>query len=373
MKAAVLHERGKSPRLEQVTVEEPRAGEVLVRLAASGICGTDVHGLHGRSNVGKDLPLILGHEGAGVVEAIGPGVTSLNRGDHVMISASAPCGYCVPCRSGRLQFCEDPAQGKSVNGLKADGGTRLSLDGKAVYPYVGIGSFAEYSLVRDVMAVKIPPHLPLDRMCFCSCSVKTGVGAVFNVAQVQPASTVAVIGCGGVGLNTIQASRISGASRIVAIDTSQAKLDLAANFGATDFILADADAARTNALLHEIIPGGVGYAFEVVGSAALVRLAASMTARGGKIVMVGGIPWESDVSVNAGLMFGGRMLVGTTGGEVIPTREFLRIISLYEQGVLRLDELVGATFPLDDIAEAMREAEKAAAPKIVINIDQRLL
>jgi S-(hydroxymethyl)glutathione dehydrogenase/alcohol dehydrogenase len=372
MRAAIVRRTHEVPRIAEVAVAEPRAGEVLVRIAASGICGSDLHVIHGRSNAARNMPLILGHEGAGVVEAIGPGVADLAVGDHVVIAMFGPCGHCDYCESGRQQHCSGPER-RSAFGEMPDGSTRLSLDGAPVYPFVGVGSLADYAVVRRQMVVKIPLSLPLDRLCVTACAVTTGLGAVFNVAEVKAGSTVAVIGCGGVGLNVIQGARIAGARRIVAIDTKPGKLDMAARMGATHCLAPDPDPAATLAAVKVIAPGGVDYAFEVVGGVALIRQAMAMTGPGGTTVMVGSVPWGEDVPVNAGLMFGERRLVGCLGGSNIPEREIPRIVDLYQSGKLKLDELVGNTYPLDDIESAVANAERADDARTVVRIDERLL
>jgi S-(hydroxymethyl)glutathione dehydrogenase/alcohol dehydrogenase len=372
MRAAVIHAPGTGARLEEVDLDGPREGEVLVRIAASGICGSDIHALHGRGNAGRTMPVVLGHEGAGVVEAVGPGVRDLKPGDAVVMAMFGPCGHCQPCSSGRLQFCEGP-ETKSAQGLMPDGSTRLSQAGQAVYPFVGVGSLADYAVMRQTMVVKVPPGLPLDRLCFTACSVTTGLGAVFNVAAVRPGDSVAVIGCGGVGLNVVQGARIAGASRIIAIDRKRSKLDLAATLGATDCIEAGDDPAATLAAVRALEPRGVSHAFEVVGGVALVRQALAMTARGGTAVMVGSIPWDQDVPANAGLLFGERRLVGCLGGSNIPGREISRIVALYQSGRLRLDELVGTVHPLDQVGAALAQAERADAAKTVGAIAPDLL
>jgi len=371
MRAAILHDFERGPVLEEVTVEAPRAGEVLVRLAASGVCGSDVHAVHGRANVLKNMPMVLGHEGAGVIEEVGPGIADLKRGDHVVIAMYGPCGICGTCSSGKLHFCEGPEM-RSVYGEMPDGSTRLSLGGAPAYPFVGVGSMAEYAVVRRSMIVKVKPDLPLDTLCITACALTTGLGAVFNVADIRPGATVAVIGCGGVGMSVIQGARIAGASRIIAIDRNPAKLNLAADLGASHCLTAGEDGAETIAAVKRIVPRGVDYAFEVVGSKTLIQQALAMTARGGAVVMIGVVPWGEDIAINAGLMFD-RRLLGCLGGHNIPGREIPRIIDLYETGRLKLDELVGHKYPLSDIRAAFANAERAEDIRTVVTIDPRLL
>jgi S-(hydroxymethyl)glutathione dehydrogenase / alcohol dehydrogenase len=372
MRAALVHKPHEAPSLAEVAVESPRAGEVLVKIAASGICGSDLHVLHGRSNAARSMPLILGHEGAGVVEEVGPGVTDLKRGDHVVIAMFGPCGRCDYCSTGQLQHCNGPER-RSAFGEMADGSTRLTFGDAPAYPFVGVGSLAEYAVVRRAMVVKIPQALPLDKLCVTACAVTTGLGAVFNVAEVRPGSSVVVIGCGGVGLNIVQGAKIAGAARIVGIDKNVKKLDLATDFGTTHVVEASDDLAETLARVKAIAPRGADYAFEVVGSAALVKQAVAMTGPGGTTVMVGSVPWGEDVAVNAGLLFGERRLVGCLGGSNIPGREIPRIVELYQQGRLALDRLVGRTFAFDRITDAIANAERADDARTVVIVDPRLV
>ncbi len=231
--AVVVRSVAEGPRLSEIEVDEPRAGEVLVRVAASGICGSDLHVVHGRSVIDA-FPMVLGHEGSGVVEAIGDGVTGLAAGDHVVLALYGPCGECGACRTGRFVLCDGVARVSAISGRMADGSTRMRLvDGDTLYPMVGVGSLAELAVLRSEQVVKIDPTIPLDLICLAGCGVTTGLGAVFNVADVRPGESVAVIGCGGVGLNVVQGARIAGATTIVAVDTNPKKLDLALALGAT--------------------------------------------------------------------------------------------------------------------------------------------
>jgi S-(hydroxymethyl)glutathione dehydrogenase/alcohol dehydrogenase len=355
MRAAVMHEFHTPLQVQEVAVEEPRAGEALVRIAASGICGSDVHALHGRSNVTRSFPIILGHEGAGVVEATGPGVQDLRRGDPVVVAMSGPCGHCGYCGSGRLQYCDGQGPG-GIYGEMADGSTRLSQGGKAVYPFVGIGSLGEYAVVRRERLVKVEPGVPFEQLCITACGVVTGLGAVFNVARVTPGASVLVVGCGGVGLNVIQAARIAGAGRIIAVDRNPRKLDLAADFGASHCLTVGDDPQELEAAVRQIAPKGVDFAFDVVGSAPLIRQLMGLTDMGGLTVAVGVLPWASDVAVPA-----------------MPMRDIPRILDLYRTRRLKLDELVGAAYELDDIAAAFAEAEKADHARTVVRVTPSLL
>jgi len=364
MRAAVLREFREPVRIEEVRVEAPRAGEVLVRVAASGVCRSDLHVVDGRSVVARP-PMVLGHEGAGVVEEVGPGVRSLARGDHVVIALYGPCGECGDCRAGNVSGCWSETRTRNMYGEMPDGSTRLSSQGVALHPMVGAGSLAEQAVVREAQLVKIDPDLPLDLICLAGCGVTTGVGAALNTARVEPGARVAVIGCGGVGLNVIQGARIAGAARIVAVDIASAKLDLASDLGATDLVLAG-PGVDVVARVKELVPGGVDTAFEVIGSPEIVREAFACTRIGGSAVMVGSPPAGEDVRIDGRLLFGDRRLLGCMGGGNVPQRDIPRIAALYRSGALRLEPLVSRRLPLDEVGVAFEALRKGDGARSVI-------
>lgn len=374
MRAAILRDYNVPIQIEDVDVQEPRADEVLVRIAASGICASDLHVYHGAYKVGDALPIILGHEGAGVIEAVGPGVTDLKRGDHVVISMGAPCGHCEYCGEGRMHFCNGNPP-KASYGQMDDGTYRLSKDGQPVFSFVGIGSLGEYAVLRRRKVYKIEQDAPFESMCLISCGVTTGLGAVFNAAQVTPGSSVLVFGCGGIGLSIIQGARIAGAAKIIAVDNNPGKLDLASNFGASHCILSPADAAELVAETKKIVPRGVNFAFDAVGtkSERLLDLMA-LTDLGGLTVAVGLLPWAEKVPVLASdLLFGARRLTGVRGGNGAPGLDIPRILNLYQTKRLKLDELVGASYELDDIGAAFDAAAKAETARTVVRVTPSLL
>ncbi len=374
MRAAVLHQLNVPLRLEEIFLDEPRQGEVMVRIAASGICGSDIHVFHGRAPIGDALPIVLGHEGAGVIEAVGPGVTDLQRGDRVIIAMGAPCGHCEYCGQGRLQFCNGNPP-KATYGQMDDGSYRLSRGGKPVYSFVGVGSFGEYAVVRRRKVVKIVQDAPFETMCITSCGVTTGLGAVFNCAQVTPGSSVLVFGCGGVGLNIIQGARIAGASKIIAVDNNSKKLDLAANFGASHCLVASDDAKALESETRKVAPRGVDFAFDAVGTRPerLQQLMA-LTDLGGLTVAVGVLGMTDTVPVRGGdLLYGARRLTGVRGGNGYPGLDIPRILALYHTGRLKLDELVGAAYDLDDIGDAFDAAAKAEHGRVVLRVTPSLL
>lgn len=374
MRAAVLHEYHQPIALEEVKVDEPRAGEVLVRIAASGICGSDVHLSHGVPDFGDILPIVLGHEGAGVVEAVGPGVTDLVRGDRVIIAMGAPCGHCDYCGEGRMQFCNGNPPGATF-GQMEDGGYRLSQNGIPVRSFVGVGSLGELAVVRRSKLVKFTSDAPFETMCLIPCGVTTGLGAVFNASEVGPGSSVVVFGCGGVGLSMVQGARIAGAAKIIAVDTNPAKLDLAANFGASHCILSPEDPGALRAEVLKIVPRGVEVAFDAVGTR-LERLKElmSLTDLGGATMAVGVLPMADDVPVSArDLLLGGRRLIGVRGGNGFAGLDIPRILKLYETGRLKLDELVGASYEMEDVSAAFDAAAKAEHGRVVVRVTPSLL
>ena len=364
MRAAVMHENHKPLVVEDVDVESPRAGEVLVRLAASGVCRSDLHALEGASPVSQP-PLVLGHEGAGVVEELGPGVKGLAKGDHVVIALYGPCGSCNECRAGDITNCWSETRTQNMYGRMPDGSTRLRVGGREIAPMCGSGALAEQSVVREAQLVKIDPDIPLDLACLAGCGVTTGIGAALHIAAVRPGSSVAVIGCGGVGLNVIQGSRIAGAARIVACDTQRTKLDLASDLGATD-CLEIAPGESINERIRSLFPSGVDYAFEVVGHTPLVTEAFDSTRTGGTTVMVGAPPPGTTVTIDSRVLFSDRRLLGCMGGGNIPARDIPRIMRLYQQGSLNLEKLVETRIPLDRVNDAFDDLRSGETVRTVV-------
>jgi S-(hydroxymethyl)glutathione dehydrogenase/alcohol dehydrogenase len=364
MRAAVMHEANRPLVIENLEVEAPRAGEVLVRVA--GVCRSDLHALDGHSTIATP-PMVLGHEGAGVVEALGEGVHGLAVGDSVVIALYGPCGECPECRAGEIPRCWSETRVHNMYGRMPDGTTRLSLGGRPVPPMAGSGSLAEQAVVREAQLVKIDPEIPLDLACLSGCGVTTGIGAALNVAQVKLGSTVAVIGCGGVGLNVIQGARIAGAARIIACDTQSSKLDLASDLGATDCVLVDPAESLSEAI-KALEPAGVDYAFEVIGRTDVVAAAFDATRIGGTTVMVGSPPAGSKVSIDSRALFSDRRLLGCLGGGNIPARDIPRIMQLYKQGRLQLEKLVSQRLPLERVNEAFDALRTGELARTVIEI-----
>jgi S-(hydroxymethyl)glutathione dehydrogenase / alcohol dehydrogenase len=369
VKAAVTRAAGQLA-VEDVDVAPPLAGEVLVRIAASGVCGSDLHVLHGRSPVAT-LPCVLGHEGAGVVAGVGVGVTSVAPGDRVVVALYGPCLACRHCLAGDPVNCDGPARTSAITGHMADGSTRLSSGGAPLFPFVGAGTLAEQVVVRASQLVPVGPDVPLDVVCLAGCGVTTGLGAVFNVAAVRAGETVAVVGCGGVGLSAVQGARIAGAARVIGVDTNPLKLELARKVGATDTLLLEPGADVTAALL-DAQPGGVDVALEVVGIPELVAGCLAATRPGGRCVMVGSPPPGAVIPVDGRVLFGERRLMGCVGGSNVPARDIPRIVDLYRNGALFLDELVSARFPLSDAGSAFAASERGEVARSVVVVDPAL-
>ena len=352
MRAAVLTSVGRALEIRaDVEVEDPRPGEVLVRLVASGVCHSDLSARNGVMIM--PTPVVLGHEGAGVVEAVGEGVTKVAPGDHVLVSWVPQCGECYLCERGEGHLCDRAVVTRATGGL-LDGTTRLRSDGAPLHQMAATGTFAELAVVPESGAVPIPRDLDLTLAALLGCSVLTGVGAALNTARIRPGDAVAVIGCGGVGLNVVQGARIAGAGEIVAVDTNPAKLRLAKAFGAT----ATVDAAATDAVSGVMaITGqrGADVAFEVVGAARTIEQAITMTRRGGHTVLVGIPAMDVTVAVPAflGLVLAGKTISGCWYGSSNVHSDVPRLVQLHRAGQLLLDDLVSRTIALHDVNEAL--------------------
>lgn len=351
MKAAVLRQVQTPLSVEEVEVLPPRANEVLVRLAAAGVCHSDQHVISG--DLPAALPAILGHEGAGVVEAVGPGVTRVAPGDHVILLFRATCGACSYCAIGRPALCGIGLRLRAT-GLMPDGTSRFRQGGQELRSFAGVSCFAEYTVVLEQAVVPIRPEMPLDRAALVGCSVMTGVGAVVNRARVEPGASVLVIGAGGVGLNVVQGAALVGAEPIIAADLVPAKLELACAFGATHTI----DASREDVLAatRELTHGeGVDYAFEAVGRPALISLAVEAVRRGGTAVIVGLAPSAAEATIRPqAMVLQEKALLGTIYGSTRPHHDMPRLVDLYLAGKLKLDELISRRYRLDEINEGFR-------------------
>lgn len=357
MKAAVLHAFGTDPVIEEVEVSALAPNEVLVRTVASGVCHTDRTMQNGANAL--PLPLVLGHEASGVVEAVGTGVDYVAPGDRVATSASSFCGYCRWCQRGALQHCENKGRSRP-----AGQPPRLRLGEAAVEPFVGLGAFAEQLIVHERTLVKLPDDMPLTQAALLGCSGITGLGAVRHAAQVRAGETVAVIGCGGVGLNVIQGAQLSGAARIIAIDRLPEKLELARRFGATDTV--DASATDPVEAVRELTRGGVDHAIEVVGIAPTIEQAFAMLDTRGTATVVGVAGPELKVQIPAAELLLEKRLQGTKMGSTRFRLDIPYYCQLYLDGRLELDALLSETIPLSDVARALSDLDNPSGARSVI-------
>ncbi len=362
-KAAVLFETGQKLDIRDVEVQAPRAGEVLIRMAAGGVCHSDLHVMTG--HLVASLPAVLGHEGSGVVADVGPGVTSLKAGDHVIPLWRMSCGSCEHCSDGRPALCAEGTQVR-MTGRLLDGSTRFSLDGKEIKHFAGVSSFSEYSVVPEKAALKIPSDFPLDRAALLGCAVITGVGAAMNCARVKVGSSVVVFGTGGVGLNVVQGAAIAGAEKIIAVDLLPSKLEFAKRFGATHGI--DASVGNPVEQVRELTGGrGVDYAFEVIGLPKTMRQAYDCLAKRGMAVVVGVSPMTTEVSVPVmTLVYEERVLTGSVYGSSRPRIDIPKLIDLYRAGKLKLDELLTRSYPFEQINEAYEALERGEVARSVV-------
>ncbi|MBI2160733.1 MAG: Zn-dependent alcohol dehydrogenase [Candidatus Rokubacteria bacterium] len=362
-KAAVLFEVGQRLEIHEVEVGAPQPGEVLIRMAAAGICHTDLHVMTGHAKA--PLPAVLGHEGAGVVADIGAAVTTVTPGDHVIPLWRLSCGVCEYCSDGRPALCAEGMQVRAT-GCLLDGTTRLTLRGGAIKHFCGVSSFAEYAVVPERAVLRIPDDLPLDRAALLGCAVVSGVGAVVNAARVRPGSSVAVFGTGGVGLNVVQGAALAGAGMIVAVDRVPQKLEWARRFGATHAV--DARHGDPVAEIRALTGGrGVNYAFEVIGEPAVMRQAYDVLAKRGVCVVLGVTPPTAEVSVPAlSLVFEERVLTGSIYGAGAPRVEIPKLIQLYRAGKLLLDELLTRRYPFARINEAYAALERGEVARSVV-------
>jgi S-(hydroxymethyl)glutathione dehydrogenase/alcohol dehydrogenase len=355
IKAAVCHAFGAPLNIEDVQLRAPEAGEIEVALDAVAICHSDISYADG--SWGGSLPAVYGHEAAGHITATGPGVTGLNVGDPVIVTLIRACGQCPSCGAGRPTGCETPFDG--------DHGALKTADGGKLHQAMACGAFAEAVVVHHSQAVKIPAGMKMDSASLLACGVVTGVGAVVNAADLRPGQDVVVIGAGGVGLNAIQGARIAGARRIVAVDMTEEKLDIARGFGATDGVLATADKPWRAA--KDAIGRGADAVFVTVGAARAYNDAPRYLAGGGKLIMVG-MPATGDASTYEPASFAaaGQSLVGSKMGDVVIKRDIPWMIDLYAQGRLQLDELISQRWSLDQINEAIADTRTGTAKRNVI-------
>ena len=360
MRAAVLHAPRQAMTIEDVAINKPGRREVLVRTAAAGLCHSDLHFIEG--SYPTPMPAVLGHESAGVVEAVGDDVTYLKPGDHVISCLSMFCGHCEFCLSGHLSICQDPvvkpAPGKA---------RRLNWRGEHMNQFLNLSSFAEQMVVHEHALVKIRPDMPLDLASLIGCSVITGYGAVAHTARIEPGSTVAIFGAGGIGLATINAAAIAGAGRIIAVDMDPFKLGLATQFGATDVI--DARDGDTVKRINELSSGGVHYSFECIGLKATAEQSFSCLRSGGCATLIGMIPVGTKIELHGVDFLRERRIQGCMMGSNRFRTDMPRLIEFYMQGKLHLDQMVSARIKLEDINEGFAQLKTGGIARNVIVFD----
>ncbi|GAA0610034.1 MULTISPECIES: S-(hydroxymethyl)glutathione dehydrogenase/class III alcohol dehydrogenase [Thalassospira] len=358
-KAAIAWEAGKPLSIEEVQVAPPKAGEVRVKIVATGVCHTDAFTLSGDDPEGI-FPAILGHEGGGIVESIGEGVTSVSVGDHVIPLYTPECGECKFCKSGKTNLCQKirETQGK---GLMPDGTTRFSQNGKPIYHYMGCSTFSEYTVLPEISLAKINKSAPLEEVCLLGCGVTTGMGATVNAAKVQKGDSVAVFGLGGIGLSAIIGAQMAGAGRIVAIDLNEKKFDLAKKLGATDCINPKDYDKPIQEVIVELTDGGVDWSFECIGNVNVMRSALECCHKGwGESVIIGVAGAGQEISTRPFQLVTGRVWRGTAFGGVKGRSQLPDYVERYLAGEFKLSDFITHTMKLEDINEAfdlMHEGE----------------
>ena len=360
MKAAVLNDYEQPLSIEEVRIDAPRAREVKVRIGATGVCHSDYHLIKGEWRYG--VPMILGHEAAGVVEEVGPDVTSVTPGDHAILSFRPSCGSCRLCTIGRSVMCEGYTGNRF---MMHDGTARVHRNGEDLLVMGRMGSFAEYVVMPAEQVIPVRKDVPMEVLALIGCAVTTGVGAVINAAKVEPGASVAVIGCGGVGLNVIQGAGLVSAGRIIAVDLLDNKLEYARQFGATDTVNASQGDAVEQ--VRELTGGGVDYAFEVIGNGRTVEQAIEMTRVGGTACIVGMAPQNSRASFDP-LLFVTKetKLIGTWYGSARPRTDFPRLIELTRAGKLKVEEMISRRYTLDQINEGFERLGRGEVARGVI-------
>ena len=359
MKAAVLREVGKPLQIEDIRISKPGPREVLIRTAAAGVCHSDLHFIEGKYP--HPLPAVLGHESAGVVEAIGSDVRTVKVGDHVITCLSAYCGHCESCLTGRMSLCVSPDTKREQSDEP-----RLTSAKGPMLQYLNLSSFAEQMLIHEHACVAIRKDMPLDRAALIGCGVMTGVGAVIHTSNVRPGDTVAVLGCGGVGLAAVNGAAMAGAGRIIAIDMSPGKENLAKSMGATDFVMGGPDAVKE---VMEMTAGGVQHSFEAIGLAVTAEQSFNMLRRGGTANIIGMIPVGQTISLMGAAFLSEKRIQGSLMGSNRFPVDMPRLVDAYMAGKLHLDDMISRRIRLDQVNEAFEEMKTGAVARSVIVFD----
>ncbi len=364
-RAAVAWEAAKPLSIEEVDLQGPQAGEVMVQLHASGVCHTDAYTLSGADPEGR-FPTILGHEGGGVVVEVGTGVSSVQVGDHVIPLYTPECGECKFCKSGKTNLCQAirVTQGQ---GVMPDGSSRFSIDGKPIFHFMGTSTFSEYTVLPEISVVKVNSSAPLDKVCLLGCGITTGIGAVIKTARVEAGSTVAIFGLGGVGLSAIQGAVMAGAERIIAVDTNPDKFEFARQLGATDCVNPKEHAVPIQEAIIDMTDGGVDYSFECIGNTAVMRAALECCHKGwGESIIIGVAEAGAEISTRPFQLVTGRVWRGSAFGGVKGRSELPGFVDQYMSGEIRIDEMVTHTMPLERINEAFELMHRGESIRSVV-------
>lgn len=364
-RAAVAWEAGKPLTIEEVDLQGPQEGEVMVQMVATGVCHTDAYTLSGADPEGI-FPSILGHEGAGVVVEVGPGVSSVAVGDHVIPLYTPECGKCKFCLSGKTNLCQAirTTQGQ---GLMPDGTSRFSQNGKLIHHYMGTSTFAEYTVLPEIALAKINKQAPLDKVCLLGCGITTGIGAVLNTAKVEPGSTVAIFGLGGIGLSVIQGAVMAKAERIIAVDLNEDKFEMAKMLGATDFVNPKHYDKPIQEVIVDLTDGGVDYSFECIGNVNVMRSALECCHKGwGESIIIGVAGAGQEISTRPFQLVTGRVWRGSAFGGVKGRTQLPDYVERYMNGEIKIDEMVTFTMPLDDINRAFELMHDGEAIRSVV-------
>ena len=365
--AAVAWEAGKPLTIEKVKVDDPKAGEVMVEVKATGICHTDAFTLTGEDPEGL-FPAIMGHEGAGVVLAVGDGVTSVQPGDHVIPLYTPECRQCKFCLSGKTNLC-GAIRTTQGQGVMPDGTSRFSIGGDQLYHYMGTSTFSNVTVLPEIAVAKIRSDAPFDKVCYIGCGVTTGLGAVMNTAKVEAGATVAVFGLGGIGLNVIQGARMVGAGRIIGVDLNSDKAPLATKFGMTDFI-DSSQIDRVPEAIVDMTDGGVDYSFECIGNVNVMRQALECCHKGwGESIIIGVAGAGQEIATRPFQLVTGRVWRGTAFGGAKGRRDVPRIVDWYMEGKINIDDLITHTMPLAEINDAFDLMHEGKSIRSVVTFD----
>lgn len=364
-RAAVAFSAGQPLEVTEIDVAAPRDNEVLIRIVATGVCHTDAFTLSGADPEGL-FPCVLGHEGGGIVEEVGSAVTSVKPGDHVIPLYTPECGQCNFCTSGKTNLCQ-AIRATQGQGLMPDGSSRFSKDGQQIFHYMGTSTFSEYTVMPEISVARVNPAAPLDKVCLLGCGITTGIGAVRNTAKVEPGSTVAVFGLGGIGLSVIQGAVMAGAERIVAVDLNEAKFEMARQMGATDCVNPSEYDDPIQDVLVELTDGGVDYSFECIGNVQTMRAALECCHKGwGESVIIGVAGAGEEISTRPFQLVTGRVWKGTAFGGVKGRSELPGYVEEYMAGDIKVDEMITYSLPLEEINTAFDYLHEGKAIRSVI-------